>query len=288
MLDAKTYSNTDLINLAKENFVNLKINAESENGQKLFDEFKGTGYPLIVFLDSNGNELDRFYGYKPPYEFSIKMKNILDGKNTFTYFLTEFEKGNHSSEILKPLADKYREKGEDDIALSLYLQLLNEGNIAKDDFVESKYYIATLSLKQNNIKLINDFLIDFQDTDLFENAVYELIYHYQKNKQIDEELSTYQKYLINLYNSPQFLNSYAWRMTELNQNLDDALDKVNLSLSLLNQDDQAYPMVLDTKAEVLWKLEKTNEAIQIINQALLIDSENQYYKAQKEKFENSK
>ena len=77
-------------------------------------------------------------------------------------------------------------------------------------------------------------------------------------------------------------------MTELNQNLDDALDKVNLSLSLLNQDDQAYPMVLDTKAEVLWKLEKTNEAIQIINQALLIDSENQYYKAQKEKFENSK
>ena len=127
MLDAKTYSNTDLINLAKENFVNLKINAESENGQKLFDEFKGTGYPLIVFLDSNGNELDRFYGYKPPYEFSIKMKNILDGKNTFTYFLTEFEKGNHSSEILKPLADKYREKGEDDIALSLYLQLLNEG-----------------------------------------------------------------------------------------------------------------------------------------------------------------
>ena len=288
MLDAKTYSNTDLINLAKENFVNLKINAESENGQKLFDEFKGTGYPLIVFLDSNGNELDRFYGYKPPYEFSIKMKNILDGKNTFTYFLTEFEKGNHSSEILKPLADKYREKGEDDIALSLYLQLLNEGNIAKDDFVESKYYIATLSLKQNNIKLINDFLIDFQDTDLFENAVYELIYHYQKNKQIDEELSTYQKYLINLYNSPQFLNSYAWRMTELNQNLDDALDKVNLSLSLLNQDDQAYPMVLDTKAEVLWKLEKINEAIQIINQALLIDSENQYYKAQKEKFENSK
>ena len=288
MLDAKTYSNTALINLAKENFVNLKINAESENGQKLFDEFKGTGYPLIVFLDSNGNELDRFYGYKPSYEFSIKMKNILDGKNTFTYFLTEFEKGNHSSEILKPLADKYREKGEDDIALSLYLQLLNEGNIAKDDFVESKYYIATLSLKQNNIKLINDFLIDFQDTDLFENAVYELIYHYQKNKQIDEELSTYQKYLINLYNSPQFLNSYAWRMTELNQNLDDALDKVNLSLSLLNQDDQAYPMVLDTKAEVLWKLEKTNEAIQIINQALLIDSENQYYKAQKEKFENSK
>ena len=288
MLDAKTYSNTDLINLAKENFVNLKINAESENGQKLFDEFKGTGYPLIVFLDSNGNELDRFYGYKPPYEFSIKMKNILDGKNTFTYFLTEFEKGNHSSEILKPLADKYREKGEDDIALSLYLQLLNEGNIAKDDFVESKYYIASLSLKQNNIKLINEFLIDFQDTDLFENAVYELIYHYQKNKQIDEELSTYQKYLINLYNSPQFLNSYAWRMTELNQNLDDALDKVNLSLSLLNQDDQAYPMVLDTKAEVLWKLEKTNEAIQIINQALLIDSENQYYKAQKEKFRNSK
>jgi len=115
-----------------------------------------------------------------------------------------------------------------------------------------------------------------------------LLFHYKQNKKIDDELYTYKKYMNTLNNSFQFLNSYAWRMTELNQNLDDALDKINVSLSLINQGDQAYPMVLDTKAEILWKLEKTSEAIQVIDQAILMDQENQYYKAQKEKFLNSK
>ena len=155
MLDAKTYTNVDLISLAKENFINVKIDAESEVGQKLFSQFQGSGLPLIIFLDNVGNEIDRFYGYKPAYEFSIKMENILSGKNTFAYFLSEFEQDNYGAEILKPLADKYREKGDNDTALSLYLQLLENGNIAKDDFIESKYYIASLLLKKDNIKYLN-------------------------------------------------------------------------------------------------------------------------------------
>jgi len=287
MLDAKTYSDTDLINLAKENFISLKIDAESKTGQKLFNQFRGTGFPLIIFLDNNGKEIDRFYGYKPAYEFSIKLENILNGKNTFTYFLSEYEKGNYSAEILKPLADKYREKGDSNIALSLYSQLLEGGNISKDDFIESKYYIASLSLNNNNIELINNFLIDFKDSDLFESAIYELISYYKKNEEIENELNIYKKYLNDLSNSPQFLNSYAWRMSELEINLDDALEKVNKALKLLISSEPSYPNILDTKAEVLWKMKKNEQAVLIIEQAISLNPESKYYKAQKEKFINS-
>ena len=287
MLDAKTYSDTDLINLAKENFISLKIDAESKTGQKLFNQFSGTGFPLIIFLDNNGKEIDRFYGYKPAYEFSIKLENILNGKNTFTYFLSEYEKGNYSAEILKPLADKYREKGDSNIALSLYSQLLEGGNISKDDFIESKYYIASLSLNNNNIELINNFLIDFKDSNLFESAIYKLISYYKKNEEIENELNTYKKYLNDLSNSPQFLNSYAWRMSELEINLDDALEKVNNALKLLISSESSYPNILDTKAEVLWKMKKNEQAVLIIEQAISLNPESEYYKAQKEKFINS-
>ena len=72
MLDTSTLNNPDVIKLATNNFINLKIDAETNYGQNLFEKFNGNGYPLVLFLDSNGNELDRFYGYIPAYEFIIK------------------------------------------------------------------------------------------------------------------------------------------------------------------------------------------------------------------------
>ena len=108
MLETSTLNDRNVIELATNNFINLKIDAETDYGRPLFEKFKGSGYPLVLFLDSNGEELDRFYGYIPPYEFIIKIQNVIDGKGTFTYYLDEYNKNNHSAEILSSLADKYK------------------------------------------------------------------------------------------------------------------------------------------------------------------------------------
>ena len=47
-------------------------------------------------------------------------------------------------------------------------------------------------------------------------------------------------------------------------------------------------MFLDTKAEILWKMNKVEEAIAVINNAIEMDPEYQYYQEQKTKFQNSK
>ena len=79
---------------------------------------------------------------------------------------------------------------------------------------------------------------------------------------------------------------------ELNQNLEDALAKSNLSIKLIDslslELESSKPMFLDTKAEILWKMNKVEEAITVINNAIELDSETQYYKDQKLKFINSK
>ena len=81
-----------------------------------------------------------------------------------------------------------------------------------------------------------------------------------------------------------FLNMYAWRLSELNYNLDDALEKIELGINIIDKSDNSYPYLLDTKAEILWKLNRKEEAIMIINTALKIDPDNEYYKNQKIKF----
>ena len=284
MLDASTFKDSDLINLAKTNFINLKIDAESDYGQPLFEQFQGTGYPLIVFLDSDGNELDRFYGYLPAYEFIIKMNNVLDGKGTFTYYLDEYNKNNHSAEVLSALADKYQDKGDVDNALILYMELLKSSNISQTDFTKAKYNVASLSIKKNEMGPMLEYLNNYGQTDDFENGVYDLINYYKSNQMEDEEIDTYIKYLDKLQDSYSFLNSYAWRMSEINKNLDDALIKVNDALTLIDYTTSQYPNILDTKAEILWKLGKHKEAIEIIQEAINLDPESEYYKAQKDKF----
>ena len=284
MLEASTFKDKDIIQLATKNFINLKIDAETKHGVPLFNKFNGAGYPLIIFLDSYGNELDRVSGYLPEYEFLIKMKNVLNGKRTFTYYLEEYNKNNHSAEVLSSLASKYQEKGKSEAALNLYNQLLQTSNISKQDFDNARYNIAVLSIQKDNIALILEFLNDYKQYPDLENAVYELIDYYKSKSMEKEEIELYNKYIDQFNNSYSFLNSYSWRMTELNKNLDDALLKINYALNLIDKSVKQYPNILDTKAEVLWKLGETDKAIKIIDEAIKLEPNSQYYRNQKEKF----
>ena len=129
-----------------------------------------------------------------------------------------------------------------------------------------------------------EYLNNYGQTDDFENGVYDLVNYYKRNQMEGEEIDTYIKYLDKLQDSYSFLNSYAWRMSEINKNLDDALIKVNDALTLIDYTTSQYPNILDTKAEILWKLGKHKEAIEIIQEAINLDPESEYYKAQKDKF----
>jgi stress response protein SCP2 len=59
-----------------------------------------------------------------------------------------------------------------------------------------------------------------------------------------------------------------------------------VELSADNLNGQAN--IIDTEAEVLWKLKRFDAAIDAIEKAIVIDSDNQYFKDQKEKFIQSK
>ena len=72
MLDANTFTDSDVIAYLKDHFTSLKIDGETKYGSQLFNEYKGSGYPLLLFLDSNKNEIDRFYGSYDATEFLKK------------------------------------------------------------------------------------------------------------------------------------------------------------------------------------------------------------------------
>ena len=146
LLDANTFTDSDVIAYLKDNFISLKIDGETKYGSQLFNEYKGSGYPLLLFLDSNKNEIDRFYGSYDASAFLKKLKNIKNGENTLPSLQAEYKKGNHSVENLSQLAEKYSERGNDSLATSFHNQILRSKNLPINLFYKSKLYLSVQAL----------------------------------------------------------------------------------------------------------------------------------------------
>jgi len=73
-LDSDTYSDPK-VNAAAKKFICVKIDAEKE--PNLASKYGVSGYPTIIFLDSNGTVLSKIPGYLPPDKFLANMNKIL-------------------------------------------------------------------------------------------------------------------------------------------------------------------------------------------------------------------
>ena len=104
----------------------------------------------------------------------------------------------------------------------------------------------------------------------------------------EDELKVYAQMVSNFPADAGILNSYAWRMAEIETNLEDALIKAKRAVELSADNPNSQANIIDTEAEVLWKLNRFDEAINTIEKSIMIDGDNQYFKDQKEKFIQSK
>jgi thiol:disulfide interchange protein len=74
-LDSDTYSHEDVVAKAVD-FVNLKLNADAN--RPVVKQYGVGGLPTILFLDSEGKEIHRVVGYKPPDQFVTEMETALN------------------------------------------------------------------------------------------------------------------------------------------------------------------------------------------------------------------
>ena len=135
---------------------------------------------------------------------------------------------------------------------------------------------------------MKDYVADNPDSPLHFDAYRKMVYHYADTEQREKELAAYREMLLIFPDDPGALNSYAWRMAEIETNLDDALIKIRTAVELTADNPNRQAGIIDTEAEVLWKLKRYDEAIEAIDRSLAIDPESQYYKDQKKKFIESK
>tara|TARA_B100000945_G_scaffold312717_1_gene307651 strand:+ start:1429 stop:2316 length:888 start_codon:yes stop_codon:yes gene_type:complete len=286
-LDADTFTNEEVQAFSKENFISLKINASDKVGNSLFKKYNCKGLPHLLFIENNGNEIDRIIGYHEPGEYLTKIKNITQRKNTLDDYLNQFKNGNVAIENLANIARKYEDRNNINKAEEFYKLLIEKYSNDTSQFLQRAYYFIAFSKFINgDSDALNTYIDDNPQSEFVIQALWNQIRHYNDKDDRNKLINVFNKAFILFPKDVSFLNSYAWRMSELNYNLDDALLKARLAVKLSDINTKAG--IIDTEAEVLWKLEKFDEAIEAIDRAIKIDSQNQYYKDQKEKFLQSK
>ena len=319
-LDADTFTDQKVIDFAKQNLISKKIDAEKGDGPKQKKKYRVRGYPTILFLDSQGAEIDRIVGYRPPEEFLSELNRIKNGENTISEIISRYEKNKHHYPTQISLAEKFVTLNLPDSAKSILDDIYRKQKKKSQlDFtiafrVSKLYYrIGSLDTSIDLLDQIVDSGVDSSDSGYFYGLLYKakrdtdtdrlLQYSYltenidrkkqaywqiirilrKEKKDPDLEADIYQK-AVELYGSdykylPSLLNSFAWRMTQLEKKLNVALEKIDIALEY-GEDIK----ILDTKAEVLWKLKRIDEAVRIIEKCILLDPKKKYYKDQKNKF----
>ena len=281
-MDTDTFTDENIINFSKKNFINLKINTDTDDGLELFEKINGTALPTILFLNPQGHEIDRFIGYYEPSDYLKKINDITNGINTLKYFLTQSSLYPDSSVIALKIGNKYLERNIKDTAKVYFEKVL----LGKDKkyYQEASYKLAFLEYENNNLKPILSFIDENPNSDFTYSALRSIIRYYKGLADTTAEITYYEK-LINLFpNNPMALNSYGWRMSELEINLKDALEKTQLAVNLTADNPESQSNIIDTEAELLWKLGKVKEAVDAIEKAIQIDPDREYYQEQKNKF----
>ena len=239
----------------------------------------------MVFVNNNEDEIDRIIGYRKPDDFIVRVQDILDGNNTLPDLKDRLTNDPNNNELLSALAGKYVEMGNDDGATELYEKLLvnSPGNVS-EEINGARYYLAMKKFYDGDKAPIESFIKAYPSSEYVYEAYSKVSRFYASEKDTENELIVLTEWSNKYPDDYSALNAFAWRMTELETQLDEALVKGRHAVSLLADKPDTQANIIDTEAEVLWKLGRIDEAVEAIEKAIKISPDYQYFQDQKTKF----
>lgn len=119
MMLQKTFADTDLLRTLQA-VGRVKIDTGTETGKKVSSGFGIPGYPAMVLLNPEGNEVTRRIGFLPPRECTLWIQDALFGKKVLSAFLAQLEKTPDDPGLNLTIARVYRDRMNVEQATAYY------------------------------------------------------------------------------------------------------------------------------------------------------------------------
>lgn len=208
-LDQTTYKHNKVVALSKK-IINVKINPEkSKRSKKFARDHKVSGYPAIIFIDAQGNELHSQPGYIDGPQFAKMMKQVIEIQNLDTY-MQEFKEENysHSSTLLKLLLMK----SEIDKAKEVLTKLEKIKHLSTDEkasaYIEMGLYYGKKDKYPVALVYFERVDKEYKSSPRYFEGVYYYTYMLHLNGDIKEALSRLEKVMNNKKLPAQWKNYF--------------------------------------------------------------------------------
>lgn len=105
----------------------VKTNAEEDTA--LANEYNVRGFPTLVMIDAQGNEVDRLVGYLPTEDFLKTFRDYAQGIGTLEDLVNRAEALEEPDrDLYWQIADKYKYRGQGDSAVVWFEQVIEAGD----------------------------------------------------------------------------------------------------------------------------------------------------------------
>lgn len=255
----------------------------------MLEQYRGQAIPLLIFLNNKGEEVDRILGFHEADEYLSMITDIYNGIDTYLYLKLQYQSGQKTSSILSKLSAKCKLNTDPNFCEDIYKDIITiRDGFDNQILFDADFFFAGKKLEEDNPNLMLQLIKNHEGTNYTADAYFSMINYYKIKDDIKSESDIFRKFSDIFNDDPSTLNRYAWRMTELGMNLDDALNKSNRAIELSFDNPSLQTYIIDTKAEILWMLGRIDEAIITIDLAIDINPNDEYLIEQREKFLNSK
>ncbi|MBN1997339.1 tetratricopeptide repeat protein [candidate division KSB1 bacterium] len=197
------------------------------------------GFPTVVFLTPEGNEIDRIIGYNGDKEKYFKIiQDYAAGKNTLGAFLTEYRNDSLSVEANYKLADKYYSRWESNKAFKYYKNVLQLDPDNLYGFTEecklNSAVIQARFVSETDPGPLLAFLEKCTNEKFLAEGYENLAQYYRNEKDTTGYFSTLDKVITMRSDDAEILNRYAWDVfkAQISDKYVQALDYANKAVEI--------------------------------------------------------
>lgn len=196
-LEETTYPDPEVVEFLSD-LVCMKIDAGKDT--VISKRFRIHGYPSILFLESDGKEIDRIVGYLPPEKFLKETKDILERKNVFAVLLEREKKYPKDIELMFALGEKFADRGMHEEAIARFEKIVKldpKNKKGKSD--DAMFGIGRRYLRQKRynqaIEEFETLISTYPKTDLVVDVRLYIGYCYEKKGDKDRAIAIYGKFV---------------------------------------------------------------------------------------------
>ena len=225
-------------------YVNLRVTVSDEDYNEWRTRFNTPGTPTVVFLDADGEEIDRFVGFggedAGKEEVFQMLKDFSAGVNTLSAVLAEHEQNPEDVDINYKLAKKYLTRFETPKANPYFEKVLElDPEDTKGYGEEASYRVALqMARTQKDPSALEAFIAtNPENQDYLRSAYTTAASTYGRNEDFDKARDLYEAAMIALPDDARLTYSYASAI--FNYKMEDLYEKgleLNEKVKVLDPD----------------------------------------------------